>query len=101
MDMALLRGEAEAILDEFAGACHFAERPQDQREINHRRNTDILTEAIGEVTIALRIVNGNRLLEMAARRDVVTLKPVGHAVDPVSYAKLRASLVAGCIGQEC
>ena len=57
-------------------------------------------EAIGKLAVALRIINGKRLLEVATRAGKVALKPSGHAIDAVSDAQLGACFAAGRVVQE-
>jgi IS5 family transposase len=55
---------------ELSRAIDLAERPKHDRQIDHRRNADILAEAEGEIAISLRIENRHGLFEVRARLDL-------------------------------
>ena len=58
-----------SVADEGNRAPDVAQRPQCEREVKHRRDAGVLSEAKGQIVVAPGLEQGERAFQMLARFD--------------------------------
>ena len=67
----------------------FAERPRHNRQIGHRGDSGVWSEAKGQIIVAARPEQGERAFQMLPRLKIVSGEVQGDAVSPMRDAGLR------------
>ena len=74
-DMGAQSGLCGRFVSALRGPFDFSEGPKRQSKNDHGGNAGILTEAEGKVAVALTVVNRQRIFQVQARSNKVSLKP--------------------------
>ena len=75
--------------DEGNRACDVAQRPQGEREIQHRRGAGVLPEVERQIVVAPGLEQGESLFEMPSPFAVLAGEPMHHSGCAVSDSGLR------------
>ena len=70
-------------------ALDLAQRPQCEREIEHRRDAGVVSEAEGQIVVAAGLEQGERAFQMLARFAILSGEPMRDPSNAVSDAGLR------------
>ena len=87
--------------DERSRAFDIAERPQRKREVVHRRDAGVLSEAEGQIVVAAWLEQGQRALQMIARFTILSGEPTRrpcYTVRDTGFGRIGSRLD---VAQEC
>ena len=65
------------------------QRPQGEREIQHRRNSLVVSEAKGQIVVAPGLEERQRVFQGLARFEILTGEPMRHPGCAASNSRLR------------
>ncbi len=74
--------------DERNRAFDVAQRPQREREVEHRRDAGVLSEAKGQIVVAAGLEQGERAFQMIARFAILSGEPMRDSGDAMSDSGL-------------
>ena len=94
---------ASASPNEGNRAPDVAQRPQCKREVKHRRDARVLSEAKGQIVVAPGLKQGERAFQMLPRFEVLSGEPMrdsGHAVSDSGLGRIgsRLDVAEECLG---
>src|SRR4029077_760670 len=79
---------------QLSSALDLPERPQSKREIIHRRDAKVLTEAEPEIAVPFGVKQSERLLQMSACTHEIALEPAAQTVHAIHHGSLASVIVA-------